>query len=345
MSPAFRVLSPGVLTTVQDLGRPGYQHLGVSVGGALDPIALQASNALVGNAPDTCALEIACLGPALVLETDSAHVAFAGAHAAIEILPDEDAATGAKITPQRSVRLQHGETVRIGAVPQGNVVYMAVEGGFAIDPVLGSRATTVRGAMGGWQGRALHASDRVPIVRDKASDRGEHNLIGFDFARPERLRVMLGPQHDCFSEAEIEKFFAGEYTVAAESDRMGLRLAGPPIQGTVSNIVSDAVAPGSIQIPGSGAPILLLAERQTTGGYPKLATVISADLPAAGRLRPGAKISFERVTREEAVEARRAMMRQIANLPNHCVPMMPLDSMLLTMNLISGATDGTGLEA
>src|SRR5262249_35251839 len=176
------------------------------------------------------------------------------------------------------------EVIRISALARGAVLYIAVEGGFDIAPVLGSVATCIRGGFGGWQGRPLIAGDVLPLCQMQASERAEVVLGGLGLAPPLRFRAVVGPQADCFAEQELAAFFASESTIGAGSDRMGMRLVGRPIKHLNGfDIVSDGIAPGSIQIPGNGQPIVLLADRQTTGGYPKIATGISADLPALRR--------------------------------------------------------------
>ena len=350
MKPALRVISPGLSTTVQDLGRPGHQHLGIPVSGALDPVSLRAANALVGNPPSTGALEVAYVGPTLAVEAGDVRMTFVGARAAIEILPDETASAGTLIGTMESIRLRRGDIVRIGSLWDATTLYVAVEGGFEITPVLGSVSTYLRGGIGGWQGRALIAGDRLPLVQDTATERDEFQLIGLDLAAPERIRVMAGPQSDYFSEAAIANFFESEYTVGAGSDRMGMRLDGRPLDHLRGfNITSDAIAPGSIQVPGNGKPIVLLADRQTTGGYPKIATVISADLPALGRLPIGAKVAFEPVTIDIAVAARRQLLAEIDNICDKIVPLVhaggDVTPRLLDSNLISGIVDGQGWAA
>jgi biotin-dependent carboxylase-like uncharacterized protein len=341
MSPALRVLTPGLSTTVQDLGRPGYQRLGVSVSGALDPVALRAANALVGNEPATGALEVAYVGPTLAIEADDARLAFAGASAPIEVLADAHAIGGRSIEVMRSVCLRRGEIVRIGSLAGGAVLYVAVEGGFAIEPVLGSVSTCLRGSLGGWQGRALAAGDRLPLVRDHAGEGGDHRLEGLDFGAPARLRTVAGPQIDYFAEGELAAFFDSEYLVGTGSDRTGMRLAGRRLAHARGfDITSDAVAAGSIQVPGDGQPIVLLADRQTTGGYPKIATVISADLPALGRLPIGARIKFEPVSMATAHALRQELMTELDAIHRRIVPVRGGgETALLDHNLISGVVD------
>jgi biotin-dependent carboxylase-like uncharacterized protein len=344
MTPSLRVLSPGLSTTVQDLGRFGSQRLGVSVGGALDAVAFGAANALVGNPRNTGALEAIYTGPSFTVEAENARLAFAGGDTAIEILPDAEATVGETIAPGRSVRLRRGQIIRVGSIRNGATLYMAVEGGFDIAPVLGSVATDSRGGIGGWHGRALIEGDVLPLRRAATSEREEFRLDGVSLAAPARFRAVLGPQSDHFSDTEIERFFTSEYVVSAGSNRMGMRLQGPPLRHRRGfNIVSDAIATGAIQVPGSGQPIVLLADHQTTGGYPKIATIISADLPALGRLPIGARISFAPVGLEQATAARRELASALGELEDKIVRIAPapaaVAARLLECNLISGVHD------
>jgi biotin-dependent carboxylase-like uncharacterized protein len=241
------------------------------------------------------------------------------------------------------VTLRRGEAIRIGALTGGSVLYIAVEGGFDIKPTLGSVSTCLRSGLGGLAGRALAADDRLPLRQACASERVECQIDGLDLATPRRFRAVPGPQSDHFSDRDLATFFASEYTVGPASSRMGLRLAGTRIAHARGyDIVSDAIAPGSIQVPGNGLPIVLLADRQTTGGYPKIATVISADLPALGRHGVGAKLSFVMVTLEEAFAARKQMFDEIEALGSKIVPLRPrwdVATRLLDCNLISGVVD------
>jgi biotin-dependent carboxylase-like uncharacterized protein len=270
VTPTLGVITPGLRTTVQDLGRVGYQSFGIGVSGALDPISLRAANALVGNPPSAGTLEVAYVGPTLAVEAEEVRFAFVGALAPIEVLPDVTAVSGRRIAPLRSVRLRRGEVVRVGSLSDGAVLYIAVEGGFDIAPVLGSLSTDTRGRFGGWQGRALLAKDRLPLCQMRPSDRDDLRLDDFDRTLPQRFRVILGPQHNYFSDSAIATFFDSEYTVSAHSDRIGIRLDGPPInQDKDVGFTSDGTAPGSIQVTGSGQPIVLMPDRQTTGGTPR----------------------------------------------------------------------------
>jgi biotin-dependent carboxylase-like uncharacterized protein len=341
MRPALRVLAPGLMTTLQDLGRRGYQHLGIPVSGALDPVALGAANALVGNPTATGALEIAYHGPTLVVEAESVRIAFAGGAAAIELLAGEGAAGATRLPPLQSVRLRRGEVLRVGGLSGSAVGYLAVEGGFDAAPVLGSQSTYARAGLGGFAGRPLGAGDLLPLRQAQASDGPDSMLSALDLAPPERIRVVLGPQDDHFTERGRRTFLESTYTVSPASDRMGMRLDGPPLEHSDGfNIVSDGIAPGSIQVPGNGLPIVLLADRQTTGGYPKIATVIAADLPALGRLAPGAGIAFAAVSIDEAEAAHRQLAARLAALPRQIVAVRSRaaldETALLRANLVSG---------
>jgi biotin-dependent carboxylase-like uncharacterized protein len=344
VKPVLHILKPGLMTTVQDLGRTGFQNLGIGISGALDPIALRLANLLVGNEPTNGALEVLYVGPTIEVEADSVRMSFVGAAAAVEILPDRWARSGTRMEIMRSVRLHRGEVVRVGSLAGGASLYIGVEGGFDIEPMLGSVSTNIRAGTGGWHPRAMLPGDRLPLRRLRASDREECRAQGIEFRAPTSIRAIPGPQDDYFDEAEVARFFKSEYTVQSGSDRVGLRLQGEAIRHAKGfNIASDATVPGSIQVPGNGQPIILMADRQTVGGYPKIATVISADLPKLGRLSIGSKTAFEQVTVETAQALRRSMLSELERLPDHIVPMRPSGSdaapLLLDQNLISGVVD------
>ncbi|HEU0061121.1 MAG TPA: biotin-dependent carboxyltransferase family protein [Hyphomicrobiaceae bacterium] len=342
MSAALACLAPGLLTTLQDLGRVGYQHLGIPVSGALDPISLTAANLLVGNPAATAALEIAYQGPYLVVEADSVRIAGAGAAAPIELMAAAEGGRPRRLEMGESARLARGDRIRIGAV--AGVLYLAAEGGFDVPAVLGSRSTLVRAGIGGFHGRPLQVGDRLPLCRARASEAEEVRLTGLDLTPPASFRIILGPQDDYFTPAALGLLTQASFTVTPASDRMGMRLAGPRLEHSKGyNIVSDGIAPGTVQVPGNGLPIVLLADRQTTGGYPKIATVISADLPALGRLTPGATVRFRRVSIEEAEAARRQQAALIAELAQRLIPAPRAaridEAQLQGANLVSGMID------
>jgi biotin-dependent carboxylase-like uncharacterized protein len=348
MTGALRVLAPGLMTTVQDLGRRGYQHLGVPVSGALDHVSLRAANLLVGNPADTAALEIFYQGPTLAVEADGARVALAGGAAPIDIVAHDATSSGnRRLGAFESARLVRGERLRVGALAGSAVAYLAIEGGIGIAPVLGSLSTLTRGGIGGFEGRALRAGDVLPLRQGAAAEREEVAMPPLDLTPPQRIRVVLGPQVDYFTPAALGALLESTYTVSQASDRMGMRLDGPELEHSEKgyNIVSDGTAPGSIQVPGNGLPIVLLADRQTTGGYPKIATVVSADLPALGRMMPGSRIAFEAVGIEAAEAAARKLAAEIAAMSSHVVPARRgavIDAgRLLAENLVSGVVSAS----
>jgi len=350
MTAALRFVSAGLLTTLQDMGRFGYQHLGIPVSGALDPVSLSAANLLVGNPPETAALEIAYRGPTLAVEADSVRIACAGASAAIDLVAGGEATRVRRLAMRMSGRLERGELVRIGALSGGSVLYLAAEGGFDVPAVLGSRSTLVRAGIGGLNGRALASGDRLPLCRSRAADAEEVMLASLDLAPPPRFRIILGPQDDYFSAEALRLLGEASFTVTAASDRMGMRLDGPRLEHSKGyNIISDGIATGAVQVPGNGLPIVLLADRQTTGGYPKVATVISADLPALGRLTPGAKVRFCVVGIEEAEARRRQQAAELATLAQRIVPVPRAavvdEARLSGANLVSGMIDALAGDA
>ncbi|MBS7538943.1 5-oxoprolinase subunit C family protein [Ancylobacter lacus] len=334
----LRILQPGPQTTVQDLGRFGWQALGVSSCGALDPVALRLANALVGNDESAAALECRLAGPAFEVTGGTARLALGGAEVTIVVEAD-----GASTTypAWRAFDAPAGAVVRVGALRGSGCAVLAVAGGLPVAPVLGSRATDLKGGFGGHEGRALRAGDTLPF--------SPASLPGPCLELPEppslafagTLRVVPGPQAEAFTAEAMATFLSAPYAVTREADRMGMRLAGPAL-GFVAgaDIVSDGIATGSIQVPGSGQPIVLLVDHQTIGGYAKIATVISADLPAAGRLLPGATVRFEAVSVEAAEEARRAQEREITRQIGTLAPVRAAAAIdlaaLLERNLVSG---------
>lgn len=314
--PALEVLAPGIHTTVQDHGRIGYQDIGVPPSGPLDRISLNLANALVGNAPGTAALEMLLQGPTLKVMAESVRLALVGCSAGIEMRSGD-----AEIIPAgRSVRLARGEVFRIGALRDSVCAYLAIEGGLDIPSVLGSASTYVRGAIGGFQGRRLQPGDVVPLKLAGADVRAEYALPSpFDLALDQPIRVVPGPQVDYFTDDAVQTFLSSDYTVSPQADRMGYRLAGPALAHVKGHdIVSDGIVTGAIQVPGSGLPIVLMVDHQTIGGYPKIATVISADIPVVARRRPGRPIRFVTVDVNQAEflrsEQEAALRREMENL-------------------------------
>lgn len=333
---ALRIVSAGFAPTLQDLGRPQVQHLGVSPSGALDPVALRIANALVGNPPDAAAIEMRVMGPTVEVDAEAVRMALVGTGAPLEIMGERRV----EAPSHQSIRLTRGRRLRIGSLSDTGVAYLAVEGGFALDPVYDSLSTYVRARIGGLEGRALRDGDSLPLQLPDAGERAERRCGDRSWWHDDGpVRVMLGPQDDYFTPDSMAAFFDGEYRITREADRMGMRLDGPVLAHSRGHdIVSDGIVTGAIQVPGNGRPIVLLADHQTTGGYPKLGTVISADVPRLGRMRPGDALRFARVDVDEAEAARRSLEERVARTIDRFVPAEPWldEDALYRRNLVSG---------
>jgi biotin-dependent carboxylase-like uncharacterized protein len=341
MAVVIEVLDGGLATTVQDAGRPGYRRLGVALSGALDPIWLACANALAGNDADAAGLEMRLRGPQLRVGGGRLRVALAG-----PVEASLRRADGRLLAPPawHSFTLDAGDTLEVGAV-RGGVAYLAVAGGIGVPLQLGSRATHLRARLGGVDGRALHAGDRLAATgHDGAPEAAECAQSAFRHdAAP--LRLLLGPQDDHFTPDALRALGNAEFVVSRDADRMGIRLDGPPLAHDAQagdEIVSDGTAPGAIQVPPDGKPILLLADCQTVGGYPKIATVIRADLPRLAHLLPGDRLRFAIATRAEGLAALRAQRARLEAWLRGIAPCRPAgdidEAALYSANLISGAT-------
>ena len=292
----LEVLSPGLLTTAQDLGREGFGPMGVSPSGAADPIALRIGNRLVGNAEGAAALEMTLVGGT-----------FAFPQGAVAALTGSDfGATldGVVISPWASFGVKPGQTLRLGPTRSGARCYLCVHGGIAVDPFLGSASTHLLSGLGGHDGRALRQGD---VLRIRSAARRSFHPRRVAAKALERLaprkilRVTQGPQCDWFPKAAQKTLYDATYRVSEEANRMGLRLEGPAIPGGAhGEMISEGVSLGAIQIAAGGLPIILFVEQQTTGGYAKIANVISADLSSLGQLRPRNEVRFELVGLETA---------------------------------------------
>jgi biotin-dependent carboxylase-like uncharacterized protein len=307
-SPTARlaIVLPGLLTTVQDLGRWGHQALGVPVAGPMDTHAHRLANALVGNASAAATLEITMLGPEFDVDRP---VRLAVAGADFDVTVD-----GAAVHAGRTFDVPAGGRVRIGARHAGARAYLACAGGIDTAPVLGSRATHLVSRMGGVDGRALQAGDVIPVgVPSAAPPAAGGGACGYlPQGGRARLRVMLGPQDSWFARQALDALAADVFTVAPRSNRMAFTLDGPPLPvACAGEPLSEPVPFGAIQVPAGGAPLLLMADRQTAGGYLKIATVILADLPIAGQLSPGDVVAFAPCTRAEAAAALIAREREL----------------------------------
>jgi biotin-dependent carboxylase-like uncharacterized protein len=294
----LEVRAPGLLTTVQDLGRQGFGALGVSPSGAADAVALRIGNRLVGNHEGAAGLEMTLLGGTFRFP-DGAVIALAGSDFGAAL--DE-----ARLAPWTSAAVKPAQTLTCGATKSGARCYLCVQGGIEAARLLGSAATHLLSGLGGMQGRALHKGDVLNIGAPKEAFRTFRkrsvSARALEQWKPRRsLRVTDGPQTDWFNEAAKQTFYGAAYRVTEESNRMGIRLEGTALTGTeTGEMVSEGVSLGAIQITAGGLPIILFVEQQTTGGYPKIANVISADLHSLGQLRPRDEVRFERVEMETA---------------------------------------------
>ena len=299
------VVRPGLLTTVQDRGRWGWQTHGVPVAGPMDGYSHRLANRLVGNRDDAAALEITLTGPELRAEGDLWCVV-AGADFGVQ-------ADGQSVAQTRPFHVPSGGSIRFRERRAGARATLAVSGGITVPIVFGSRATGLAAGIGPLGGRALKAGDRLPIG-EPAPARQISSSYPMTLPRGgARVRALPGPHESAFPGEALRTFFSSRFVLAATSNRMGYRLDGPSLpRGDAAEILSDATPFGSVQVPASGAPILLMADRQTTGGYPKIATVISADLPLAGQLAPGDWIEFAACTLGEALDALRLQERRLA---------------------------------
>jgi len=292
----FRVIKPGFITTVQDLGRHGFLKYGVPISGAMDGFSLRLANMLVGNDPGDACLELTMLGPELEALHET-QMAVAGGDIAVQI-------DGQEAQMWQALTVKSGDVISFGKVRAGCRAYLAVRGGINVPIILGSRSTYVRCEMGGVQGRQLKTEDCIDGF-DDAQPMGFRLLVPQefvpDFSAEARVRVVLGPQLESFTEKGVETFLSNPYMVTIEADRMGYRLEGPIIEHRERvGMISDAILPGSVQVPPSGKPIITMQDAQTTGGYAKIAAVISSDLHILGQLKPNDWIHFERTTLPEA---------------------------------------------
>lgn len=305
----IRIVKSGVHSSVQDFGRAGHQSLGVPEGGALDRDAMRLANILVGNREEAAVLEV-CMG-GLAFETLSPiRLALAGTTSGVLTIQDgQDGHGKIEIPAHRSFDVGAGRVVRLGMLPDSNTASLALLGGIDVPPIYGSRATSPNAMIGGVEGRLIQDGDILNLGHDSAPDSESSESptpeltadVG-DFFKPvEKLRVVIGPDDHRFKESALEALTHETYKISPSSNRMGMRLEGKRLEHSDgADILSAGIITGSIQVAGDGQPIILMADHQTTGGYTRIATVISADLPALGRLRGGMAIGFEAVSLKQA---------------------------------------------
>ncbi|MDR3348604.1 MAG: biotin-dependent carboxyltransferase family protein [Acidaminococcales bacterium] len=307
----LKVLNPGLFSTVQDLGRTGFLAFGVPQAGALDDYACRAANLLAGNDENAPLLELTMFGGEYEFCADTL-VALAGADMSAEL-------DGAAFGNWLSRRVKKGQKLALSFAVSGCRAYLAVAGGFKIAKTMDSTSTHTRSGIGGMEGRALKKGDLLPI-KESAGGQGRILPAGLKpTLGPVLLRVLPGPQEDAFEDGAFAVLESAQYLIEADSDRMGYRLRGPRLQHKAgADIISDALISGGVQVPGSGQPIIMLNDCQTTGGYTKLCFVISPDLPLLAQCRPGDWIKFRAVTEEESLwalaeyEGRLAKLREFA---------------------------------
>jgi biotin-dependent carboxylase-like uncharacterized protein len=330
---AFEVVRAGTLAAIQDLGRYGFQRYGVLVGGAMDEWSHRLANALLGNDENDATLEMVLAGPTLLLHR-SIRVATCGA----DMTPKVSGLTGSEPLPHgRPVWLREGARIDFGAPRSGVHAYLAVCGGFAVPRVMGSRSTYLRGGFGGLGGRALATGDRLDVAQHPVRRPTTLPPTPADFARSssgalfvppspivvapvvtaevETVRVIAGAQQPLFTDGARERLFASEYRIGLQSDRMGYRLEGPTLERTEkTEMISEAVTFGTLQVPPDGLPIVLMADRQTAGGYPKFGEVASADLKVLAQMAPRRRLRFAPIALADAQRILLAREREYSHV-------------------------------
>ena len=339
MNGQLDIVQPGIGTTVQDAGRPGHRHHGLPVSGWLDAPLAQAANALLGNAGGAAVLELRGMGTVLRVARGPVRVALAGRIAATVLRGD---GSRAPLPAWQTTTLREGDTLQPGPAEDG-CAYLAVTGGLALPAAFGSRSSYWRAGLSGMLGRAFVPGDCLPCDTHPDTDPREWRCRAPWAADEGPVRVMLGPQDDHFPAGALAAFFAQTWQATPAQDRMGLRLQGEPIAHTsaaAADIVSDGVTPGVIQVPANGQPIVLLADGQTVGGYPKIATVISADLPRLAHLKAGSRLRFQAVGLAEArlaLQAQQSDWKRWLTTREAFVPAGFIDlEALYASNLVSG---------
>lgn len=336
MTATLRIVAAGPGVTLQDGGRRGYLRFGVTGAGPMDPAAHATANLAAYMPPDSTAIEVSVGGLELEAEGEALNLAIAGGEFAVAL-------DGAALPHPVALTLEPGARAAIRAGPSGAWTYVAVAGHIDVPPVLGSVSTHVRTGLGGLEGRALAAGDGLTIRQPGRRHMPPAAVEAPWLDRPgDLVRVVLGPQDDHFAPDQVDAFLHGRWTLTARSDRMAYMLEGPKLSHAKGfNIVSDGIQMGAVQVPGSGQPIVLMADRQPTGGYPKIATVIGADLGTMAQLRPGARFRFQAVSIEDAVAARRQLHQALATPPT-LRPVVRTEftsGFLLDRNLIDGMVD------
>lgn len=305
----IEIITPGLLTTVQDFGRVGVMKNGFTQNGAMDRYSMTVANRLCGNCDSAPVLEMTVLGVTARFTQDTV-VCVSGADFGAKI-------NDKPIKRNKAYKINKGDILSMGAAKSGMRAYLAVAGGIVGEYVFGSASTNLKFAFGGHFGKKLQSGD-VLSIGTGAFPLGEIDkweIPESEYSKDAQLRVVLGPQNEMFTDEDIRLFLSQEYEVTAQSDRMGIRLSGEPLKSKNGmDIISDGIVFGSVQVPNSGEPIILMADHQTTGGYAKIATVISVDLPRASQLSAGNTVRFKSVTVEDAEQEAKKQKRFFDNL-------------------------------
>ena len=335
MPARLTIESAGPGATIQDSGRFGWLRFGVTPAGPMDWVAFETANLALGNAPGAAAIEIGPGGLALATDTP-VPLAFAGGGFVWT-------RGGRELPAAACILLRPGETLRARAGRWGSFAYCAVPGGIDVAEVMGSRATHVRSGLGGLNGRMLRAGDGLPPAAE-IDPPDDAEIRAPWLARPEALlRVVLGPQDDYFTDAAIATLQGSDFTLTGAADRMAYKLEGPKLAHAKDfNVVSDGIALGAIQVAGDGQPMVLMADRQPTGGYAKIAHVCRADIGTLAQMRPGESCRFRAVAADEARAVLAKLEDRIATTPERLAPLrlLPTAASLAQANLVGGVTDG-----
>ncbi len=316
------VKRPGLLSSFQDLGRWGYQHLGVSVTGAMDIQSHQMANLIAGNTEDCATLEITLLGPTLEF-TEPCCICLTGAQMNARL-------NGKAVPSYRPIIIKAGDTLAIASASEGTRAYLAVNGGFDLPYIMGSQSTYLRAGLGGWQGRALKKNDEVPLARALTSDSAElsklserlwdkviylPSILGQHTGQKSLVKLIRSELWDSFTAESCAAMVSTAWRISIDSERMGYRLEGPALAlQEPREMISEATSFGSIQVPRGGQPIVLMADRQTSGGYPKIGTVASVDLPILAQKKPGDLVRFTPIDVKHAEQLDRAKSEALTEL-------------------------------
>jgi len=348
MTGFIEVQAAGFQSTIQDRGRWGYQEYGVPICGSVTPNWMELGNNLIGNKPDAPGIEFRIMGPTLRAVESPVKIAICGDVTAEITSRFEGGLNTRKVSGWRSFTLNPDEELKIGALEHTVAGFVAISGGVNVEPAMGSVATYIRSEIGGLSGNFLKAGDKIALNKEAIKLSCDADKVQSSPPSVENgpIRVVLGPQDDYFDQTNLDEFFAGVYEISKASDRMGARLDGPVLchqEDKGSEIISDGVVPGTIQVPGNGQPIVLLNDGQTVGGYPKIATVISADLHRIANALPGTKLTFEAVSAHEACVIARAQADELERMKKSVVAasangFVDLKALYET-NIIAGVVD------